>query len=268
MAASPATAFFQSTAMQTEEMMIKFGIFDHMDDDGRGISAQFETRLRLAEIYDRAGFYAYHLAEHHSTPLGHGPSPSVYLSALAQRTKRLRFGPLVYLLPFYHPIRLIEEVCMLDHLSKGRLELGIGRGISPIEAGFYGYNPAALSDMYHEAYSVLMKGLHNAELDFSGTYDNFSKVPMTLQPVQKPNPPLWYGVTNPDSTAWAAENGVNIVTINTDDRVKAVMDHYRSEWARLGNAPEYASLALEMITNGYFNGEHVRLDGAIRMAPR
>ena len=57
------------------------------------------------------------------------PSPSVFLSAVAQRTKRLRFGPLVYTLPLYHPLRLIEEICMLDQMSGGRLEFGFGKGI-------------------------------------------------------------------------------------------------------------------------------------------
>jgi alkanesulfonate monooxygenase SsuD/methylene tetrahydromethanopterin reductase-like flavin-dependent oxidoreductase (luciferase family) len=84
---------------------LKFGIFDHLDRGGRSMSDLYEQRLQIVEQYDRAGFYAYHLAEHHSTPLGMAPSPSVFLSAVAQRTKALRFGPLVYLLPLYHPLQ-------------------------------------------------------------------------------------------------------------------------------------------------------------------
>ena len=70
-----------------------FGIFDHMDSQGVPLSAQITDRLRLVEAYDRCGFYAYHLAEHHGTPLGLAPSPSVFMAAIAQRTSRLRFGP-------------------------------------------------------------------------------------------------------------------------------------------------------------------------------
>src|SRR6516165_6540793 len=113
---------------------MKFGVFDHMDNSGVTLGQQIEERLRLIEAYDRGGFYAYHLAEHHGTPLGLAPSPSVFLAAVAQRTKRLRFGPLVYSLPLYHPVRLIEEICMLDQMSGGRFELGVGRGVSPFEA--------------------------------------------------------------------------------------------------------------------------------------
>src|SRR5258706_12364920 len=110
---------------------MKFGIFDHMDRAGANLGRQFDERLKLIERYERAGFHAYHLAEHHSTPLGMAPSPSVFLAAVAQRTKTLRFGPLVYLLPLYHPIRLAEEIAMLDQMSHARLEFGIGRGRSP-----------------------------------------------------------------------------------------------------------------------------------------
>ena len=106
---------------------MKYGVFDHMDYDGAQTQADFfENRLKLAELYDKQGYYAYHLAEHHATPLGMSPSPNVFLSALAQRTTTLRFGPLVYCLPLYHPLRLLEEICMLDQLSSGRLEMGLG----------------------------------------------------------------------------------------------------------------------------------------------
>src|SRR6202171_5954934 len=109
---------------------MRFGIFDHLDDGGVPLSQLFEERLKLIEAYDRAGFYGYHLAEHHNTPLGYAPSPSVFLSAVAQRTTKLKFGPMVYLLPLYHPLRLIDEVCMLDQMSNGRFLYGVGRGIS------------------------------------------------------------------------------------------------------------------------------------------
>src|SRR6266851_6281807 len=104
-----------------------------MDRAGGALGAQYQDRLALIEAYDRLGFHAYHVAEHHATPLGMAPSPSVFLAAVAQRTRQLRFGPLVYALPLHHPLRLIEEICMLDQLSRGRLEIGFGRGSVPIE---------------------------------------------------------------------------------------------------------------------------------------
>ena len=103
---------------------MEFGVFDHLDRNDLPLRDYYESRLQIIEAYDRLGFYAYHVAEHHSTPLGMAASPSVFLSAVAQRTHRLRFGPLVYALPLYHPLRMIEEICMLDQMSGGRLEIG------------------------------------------------------------------------------------------------------------------------------------------------
>src|SRR5438309_2543434 len=120
---------------------MEFGVFDHLDRGSALLKEFYESRLKLIEAYDRAGFYAYHVAEHHSMPLGMAPSPTVFLSAVAQRTHRLRFGPLVYALPLHHPLRLAEEICMLDQLSGGRLDIGFGRGSSPMEIAFYGQDP-------------------------------------------------------------------------------------------------------------------------------
>src|SRR5215472_14192467 len=110
--------FSMSTRDERDTAMtdLKFGVFDHLDRGHRSIAQLYEERLQIIEHLERAGFHAYHLAEHHSTPLGMAPSPNLFLTAVAQRTRRLRFGPLVYPLVLYHPLRLIEEICMLDHL--------------------------------------------------------------------------------------------------------------------------------------------------------
>ena len=213
---------------------MKFGVFDHMDANGAAIGDLFADRLRLTEAYDKVGIYCYHVAEHHSTPLGYAPSPGVFLSSVAQRTKNLRFGPLVYLLPFYHPLRLVEEICMLDQLSGGRFQLGVGRGISPVEAGFYGLDTSLVRDSYDEALKVVLAGLTQDEVSFEGKFFRFSKVPMTMKPVQRPHPPLWYGLISADSTVWAAANDVNIVSLALAPQAKVITDRYRAEWSLLG----------------------------------
>jgi alkanesulfonate monooxygenase SsuD/methylene tetrahydromethanopterin reductase-like flavin-dependent oxidoreductase (luciferase family) len=192
-------------------MALYFGVFDHMDRGGAALADLYESRLRLIEAYDRAGFYIYLVAEHHMTPLGMAPSPSVFLSAVAQRTQRLRFGPLVYTLPLYHPLRLIEEICMLDQMSGGRLEFGVGKGISPIENRYYGLDPVKAEAMFAEAYQLLLRGLGAERLTFEGEFYNFRDVPMELAPLQKPHPPLWYGANNPASTERAATRGMHVV---------------------------------------------------------
>ena len=213
---------------------MKFGVFDHMDDAGVPLGQLYADRLQLVEAYDRAGIWGYHLAEHHSTPLGCASSPSLFLAAMAQRTKNLRFGPLVYLLPFYHPLRLIEEICMLDQMSGGRFQLGVGRGVSPFETQAYGLDFAKTGEIYHEAFQLILKGLASDELTFEGKHYQFRDVPMILRPVQRPHPPLWYGTTIPENADWPAANDVNIVTIALRPTGRIITDRYRAVRARLG----------------------------------
>ena len=209
---------------------MRFGVFDHMDRGPVPLGAFYESRLRLVEEYDRLGFHAYHVAEHHATPLGHAPSPSIFLAAVAQRTSRLRFGPLVYLLPLYHPLRLIDEICMLDQMSGGRLELGIGRGISPIELSLFGLDPAETPAMYAEALRVILAGLRETTLTFTGAHYNYRDVPMELTPVQRPHPPLWYGIGRADAVPWAVQHRVNIVSNLPAQAARPIMDTHRAAW--------------------------------------
>jgi len=213
---------------------LSFGVFDHMDRGRLPLADQYEQRLQLVQAYEQAGFYAYHVAEHHSTPLGIAPSPSVYLAAVAQCTTRLHFGPLVYTLSMHHPLRVAEEICMLDQMSRGRLEVGFGRGVSPYEIGYYGVDPAQAQSLYHEGYQVIMQALTQESVNFSGKHHEFRDVPVVLEPYRKAPPPIWYGVGLPEGAKWAAENRINIVCNGPADSVRAVTDRYREHWDAIG----------------------------------
>jgi alkanesulfonate monooxygenase SsuD/methylene tetrahydromethanopterin reductase-like flavin-dependent oxidoreductase (luciferase family) len=215
-----------------------FGVFDHLDRADGPLQQFYAARLALIELYDSVGFYAYHLAEHHSTPLGMAPSPSVFLAAVAARTQRLRFGPLVYALPLYHPLRVIEEICMLDHLSGGRLEIGFGRGSTPVELAFYGADPKTAPAVYAEALELVLKGLTEKNLSFHGQFYRFDDVPMELAPLQKPHPPLWYGLHSPDAAERVARLGFNTVSLDAAADTRAATDRYRAVWRECrGDAP-------------------------------
>lgn len=213
---------------------LKFGVFDHLDRGGRSISDLYEQRLQIVEQYDRAGFYAYHLAEHHSTPLGMAPSPSVFLAAVAQRTKALRFGPLVYLLPLYHPVRLAEEIAMLDHLSHGRLEVGVGRGRSPIEVMLYGRDIAEAQAVFDEAFTVMQLAFSEDRINFVGKHFKFHDVPVELRPLQQPHPPLWYGIGTPESAEQFGERGFHGVTLAKPAAAAEITRRFYEASARCG----------------------------------
>ena len=215
-------------------MTLAFGVFDHLDHSGAPLSDFYENRLKLTELYDRLGFYCYHVAEHHSTPLGMAPSPSVFLSAVAQRTRRLNFGPLVYTLPLYHPVRLIEEICMLDQMSGGRFQFGVGKGISPIEVRYYGVDPDKSARMMVEGFEVLLRGLTSRKLDFEGEFYRFNNVPIEVEPLQKPHPPLWYGVGTPQSVERPASTGMSIVTNMSAAVARDLITHYWKHYKSSG----------------------------------
>lgn len=217
---------------------MEFGIFDHLDRNDLPLNEFYEARLQLIEAYERASFYAYHVAEHHSTPIGMAPSPSVFLAAIAQRTKRLRFGPMVYALPMHHPLRLIEEICMVDQLSGGRLEIGFGRGSSPAEVRFYGQDPAQAQEIYTEARALILEGLTHKTLTFKGNFFSFKDIPMELEPLQKPHPPMWYGVHSVEAAERAAKQSLNMVSLDSAKDTRAYNDAYRRVWRELhGDRP-------------------------------
>ncbi len=190
---------------------LQFGIFDWLDDSGRSLAEGYEQRLKMLEYADRAGYFAYHLAEHHGTPLSTAPSPNLFFALLAQRTRRLRFGPMVYLLLKYHPVRLIEEICVLDQLSGGRLELGVGRPASPFEAAIYGLDLTDSRPMTLEYLDLLTSALATGRIDHEGKYFQMKDVRLTLRPVQRPYPPLWYPTLQASSIPWIAQHGFHIL---------------------------------------------------------
>jgi alkanesulfonate monooxygenase SsuD/methylene tetrahydromethanopterin reductase-like flavin-dependent oxidoreductase (luciferase family) len=217
---------------------MEIGVFDHLDRYDVPLQDYYEARLKIIEAYDRAGFYSYHIAEHHQTPLGMAPSPSVFLAAVAQRTKRLRFGPMVYALPLYHPLRMIEEICMLDQMSGGRLDIGFGRGASAIEIEFYGVDPAESQTIYSEALELILTGLKSKVLDFEGRHFRFKNVPMELAPLQHPHPPIWYGLHAPESAERVARMGLNVMCLDPAKDSGAAISRFRSVWREVrGETP-------------------------------
>ena len=211
-------------------MNLEFGVFDHLDRTDLPLRDYYEQRLKVIEAFDRAGFHAYHVAEHHFTPLGMAPSPSVFLSAIAQRTKRLRFGTFVYALPLHHPLRVLEEICMLDHLSGGRVEIGFGRGSVPYEISYYGQNAEERQQIYAERLELILRAFTVKTLTWDGKYDQFKNVPIEIEPLQKPHPPLWYGAHSPDSAERAARKGLHMVTNDMPANTRAIIARYQKVW--------------------------------------
>ena len=210
-------------------MTIEFGIFDHLDMRAEPLSRTYAERITIVQAAQAAGFRGYHLAEHHGTPLGAAPSPGIFLAALAQATSTIRIGPLVYLVPLYIPLRLIEEICMLDNLSNGRLEVGLGRGVSPIEVAFFGVDPDDAMEMFIEGVDLIIEGLNCTTLTFTGKHYQYKDVPMAVQAEQSPLP-LWSASMSPGGQAEAARRGMHTIALGPTEVIRQASENYRSEW--------------------------------------
>ena len=210
-------------------MPLEFGVFDHIEPvPGLSLDEIYRLRLLQLERLDSAGFYSYHLAEHH-TPAVHSlaPSQNVFLAAAAQRTKKIHLGACIYVLPLHHPLRLIEEICMLDALSDGRTEIGVGRG-GVLEAYFWGQESDVETNFarYRETLDIIQEGLSHEELSYDGEFFKFDRLPMRLRPSQEPYPPFWY-MRNVET---AAIDGMNTIIVGGLDSFEANVKRYRELW--------------------------------------
>jgi alkanesulfonate monooxygenase SsuD/methylene tetrahydromethanopterin reductase-like flavin-dependent oxidoreductase (luciferase family) len=215
-----------------------FGVFDHLDRNDSPLDRFYRERLEIIQAYERAGFRSYHVAEHHLTPLGLAPSPSVFLAAVAQRTKRLRFGPMVYVGPLYHPLRLLEEIGMLDQMSAGRLEMAFGRGALGAELRFFDVDPAQSEQAFQEIVGFVLEGLKEGAVAVSEEGGRKRRLALPIPPLQKPHPPLWYGIHSPQAAERAARLGMNVMGLDGAEQVRACADRFSAVWKEAhGEAP-------------------------------
>ncbi len=221
---------------------MQFGIFDHVDRkseaaDETPIHELYEERFRLVNAAEQAGFYCYHVAEHHLTRLGMAPIPSIYLAAVAQHTSTIKIGALVNLLPIYHPILMIEQIGMLDHLTHGRLQLGVGRGISPYEHAYFGVDEAETLEIFPEYLESLIDGLRGGMLNFDSKHVKIERAPIVIPAMQRPYPPLWQPMITPGSREMGAKFGSNLICAGPPEAVMAATSHYIEVWEEHKDAP-------------------------------
>src|ERR1700691_938007 len=154
--------------------------------------------------------------------------------ALARATKRMRMGRLVYLLPLYSPLRLIEEISMLDHLSYGRLDVGVGRGVSPYELRYHKVEHEDSRDIFFDAFDCLKAGLTTDSLTYKGKHHIYENVPIALRPLQQPHPPFWYASSNEIGSTWAGEQGLHYVTLGPTPLARTNIEAFKKAFARRG----------------------------------
>ncbi|HVY03570.1 MAG TPA: LLM class flavin-dependent oxidoreductase, partial [Caulobacterales bacterium] len=157
------------------------------------------------------------------------PNQSVFLAAAAQRTKTLKIGTLVYVLPLYQPIRILEETCMVDRLSNGRLQIGVGRGAGGGgEIALWGGKATDTEGLFRETLEILLKGYREEFLSHEGEHYKFKNLWMELRPVQKPHPAFWYA----GNAEHAGELGMNFIGAGPIGRTRNLVRTYLEAWKK------------------------------------
>jgi alkanesulfonate monooxygenase SsuD/methylene tetrahydromethanopterin reductase-like flavin-dependent oxidoreductase (luciferase family) len=194
-----------------------FSVIIRMSTDSRDLSLHdfYEMELDHVKALEESGLKRAFFTEKHVNPYRPCPSQPVIIAAASQRTSRMRLGALVYVLPLRSPLLLAEEVSMLDHICKGRLDLGLGSGVDVGSRALVcmKLDPDTARHMSIEATRFLIEYFRSGGTKFSfyGRYYKFEDVLPPVMPYQRPHPPLWFPVRSRESVEWAAENGYNIV---------------------------------------------------------
>lgn len=187
---------------------MRFGAYFFLQAPPRHSGAQvLPEEVDQMVLAEELGYDSVWLTEHHYADYGLASAPSVLLATLAARTRRIRIGIAVYVIPFHHPLRLAEETASLDILSNGRLTVGLGRGNRPLE--FYGHSiPQQESrGRMEEGVEVLLQAWTRDRVNFRGHYWCIDNIPVYPKPVQQPHPPLAFAVTSAETINWTARHG-------------------------------------------------------------
>ena len=171
----------------------------------------YQRAFERVAIMDEGGYDAVWLAEHHFNTYSICPSVTLMGTHIAARTTNLRIGTAVTLAAFYHPLRLAEELALLDHLSGGRLNWGAGRGFDPKEFRAFNVPVEESSDRFRECVEIVRAAWTNEKVSFDGQFWQFSDVEVLPKPLQQPHPPVWLAGTSPESIQRAAEAGHDLL---------------------------------------------------------
>jgi alkanesulfonate monooxygenase SsuD/methylene tetrahydromethanopterin reductase-like flavin-dependent oxidoreductase (luciferase family) len=175
----------------------------------------FRQQIREVEIAEELGFEHIWFYEHHLSPSGPSPSPNLLIAAAARSTSRIRLGTMVNILPYRNPLLVAEEAAMLDVLTNGRLDMGIGRGLKPIEFDAFCVSQAESREMFLESLAIVKRVWADENFKFSGKYFKIDKqTPLSPPLVQKPHPPFLMSAQSEESLRFAAENDMPFAQID------------------------------------------------------
>ena len=201
------------------------------------LNSVYASALERFEIMDQTGYDCVWLAEHHFSGFSVCPSVHIMGTMAAARTKRLRIGTAVSLAPFYNPLRLAEEVALLDVLSGGRVNWGVGRGFERSEFAAFGIPGEESAPRFHETVDIVLKAWTDQRLTYQGKFFAYDNVEVLPKPVQAPMP-VWMAASSMTAIEWAASQGHSILMDPHSSRGELIEKrrHYGAKLAAAGHS--------------------------------
>ncbi|MBW2725192.1 MAG: LLM class flavin-dependent oxidoreductase [Deltaproteobacteria bacterium] len=191
---------------------MKFSAFSLMQwPEDRSQRDVFDNELRQLTLAETQGYHCAWLAEHHFSRYGIGPAIHLFAANLAARTRTIRIGTAITILPFMHPLRVAEEVAMLDILSEGRIEWGVGRGYQGHEFQGFAVDIGQSHKIFYEQLEVIKKAWTGEPFAHAGEFYNFDELQCFPNPIQQPGPSIYIAALSPSTIEWAAENGYPVL---------------------------------------------------------
>ena len=235
---------------------MKFGMLHLFESPmGRSDKEMVDEQVAIMQAAEDLGYDSIWPAEHHFTEYGFCASPALTLAAVARTTKRIRLGTGIVVLPFNHPVRVAEDYAMLDLLSGGRVDLGVGRGYQPTEFQGYGVDQSRSREIFDESIEIIHRAWTEERLDFEGRHYRFHDVLVRPRPLQKPHPPIWMAALSEETYEKAGRLGFNLLCSpvfgGSLPEAKKRIERYREALEQAGHDPATKDIgALVMVYAG------------------
>jgi alkanesulfonate monooxygenase SsuD/methylene tetrahydromethanopterin reductase-like flavin-dependent oxidoreductase (luciferase family) len=191
---------------------MKWGIFTLSQIPDQQVRTEvMGDHIQQFKLADELGYDSIWIAEHLFSTYGIVTSCQVLMAAAAMVTKKVRIGSSVVIIPFNHPVRTAGDIALVDILSNGRVEFGVGRAYQPHEFTGLGIDMSKSREMFTEGMDVILKAWANDRIAYDGEFWRIpDPVEVLPKPVQYPHPPLWQACVSPDSFKAASESGYNM----------------------------------------------------------
>jgi alkanesulfonate monooxygenase SsuD/methylene tetrahydromethanopterin reductase-like flavin-dependent oxidoreductase (luciferase family) len=219
---------------------MRFGLFSLFDyhPEQQEEAAFLRESLELFVLGEKLGFSSAWVGEEHFYAFGLCPNPVVFLSALAARTTTMRLGTAIALSQFQSPLRLAEDYALLDVLSGGRVDLGLGRGSFPIHFAGFGVEMEDRTERHREAIEVVRAAWSNRQVAHEGRYWRFPELSVSPRPIQQPHPPIYQATVSPETFEQAGRLGDGAFIVPgaplTSDTIRERLTIYRQAAAEYG----------------------------------